>query len=407
MAKVFIFGDFIPTGFGRILRAAGTHLAQRGHEVMGACIQYDGLLPLGLPFWVSSLQGKDHGRAVTDLVATIKPDVVLVGQDFPYLEMVRFATGIDWSVTAFVGLTPIDGTPVDRRWLTAARSFDALMTISEFGVQALKDAGVRASLCPPGVDMAEFHRLPDDQRAALRDRLMLPREAFVVGMMAMNQGRKDFPGLIEGWWRALKDIPDAFLYLDCDKASPAGWDIPAQLVEALGVDPARIRYREDAVRAGMMGLNERYNLLDLHGVIAHREGYGLPHTEAAATGCPTMANDYCSGREVTGGGAHGLLIKAAPARMGTWGGARDFNADLDDLAAQIRWAYEHPAELRAMSERASQWAKTRPWNAASEAIERAILDALAKRAAPPNVPQPTAPDVVNAGVMIAAGRGQQ
>lgn len=402
--KVFIFGDHIPTGFGRILRAVGSHLLARGYEVTGACIQYDGLLPLGLPYWVGSLQGKDHARAASDMVRALRPDVVLVGQDFPYLDLVRHATSIDWSVTACVGLTPIDGVPVDARWLALARELDGLLTISEFGVQALKEAGVRATHCPPGVDPAEFHRLPDDRRAALRDALGIPREAFVTGMMAMNQGRKDFPALIKGWWDALRDVPDAYLLLDCDRVSPAGWDIPAWLLGPLGVDPARVRFRDDAVRAGLTALNDRYNLLDLHGVIAHREGYGLPHGEAAATGCPTMAIDYCSGREVTGHGRHGLLIKATPARIGTWGGAVDYHADVADLARQIRHAYEHPAELRAMGERALAWAKTRTWERAGEAVERVIRAALDRRAGVPAPPALPMPD--GAGVRVAVGGAQ-
>ncbi len=414
--KVLIYGDVaVPTGFGRIGAQVGKYLLARGYDVRGACVQYDGLLPppTGVPFWVSALQGKDAGQGpwgfspvVGNIARAWGADVVLSLQDFPYNQALRGNSGIDWSVTAHIVITPIDGVPVFHQWRDVAPQFDALMTISEFGVEALKDAGVRATLCPPGVDTSEFHRLPDAQRAELRDKVGLPRDAFVVGMMAMNQGRKDFPALVEGFHRAFKDIPNAYLYLDCDKVSPAGWDIPHSLVGPVGLNPERVKYREDAGRAGVLTLNERYNLLDLHGVIAHREGYGLPHTEAAATGCPTMAIDYCSGREVVGEhNERGALIAATPGRFGTWGGARDYLADIDDLARQMRWLHDHPAELRARGARALEWARARTWDKTGEVVATVLADVLHKRA--PDLERrrqnaqpkpPAAPGIIPAGI---------
>lgn len=380
MARILIYGDLIPTGFGRICRAVGVHLARRGHEVMGACIQYDGLLPLGLPFHVGALAGKDHGQAVTGMCTAYQPDLVLSVQDFPYHIMLRHATGIDWSTTAHVVITPVDGAPIYRDWLDMVPQFDRLLTISEFGVETFRKAGQNVGLCPPGVDVGEFHRLDDETRGALRDKMGIPRDAFVLGVMAMNQGRKDFPAMVKGFWDAFVDVPNAYLYLDCEKVSPAGWDIPKQLVIAGGVDPTRVRYREDAAKVGLMDLNERYNLLDLHMVLAHREGFGLPHVEAMATGIPSVAIDYCSGREVISDDERGALIKATPEAFGTWGGAMDYNADPHDLATKLRYLYDHPEERKARGERALEWAKGRTWDKAAQAVEDALVTVLQKRA---------------------------
>lgn len=48
--------------------------------------------------------------------------------------MARHAAGIDWSTAAQIVITPVDGVPIYRDWLDAAKQFDALLTISEFGV---------------------------------------------------------------------------------------------------------------------------------------------------------------------------------------------------------------------------------------------------------------------------------
>lgn len=393
--RILVFGDFLPTGFGRITRRAALHLHQAGYEVIGACVQWDGILPLPqpVPFHVCALNGRDGGQGpvgfagvIAPIIAAAQPDVLLSVQDFPYHEALRHAP-IDWSVLAHLAITPLDGVPIDARWLRVAPQFDALLTISEFGVAAFKEHGIRADLCPPGVDPREFHRLPDPQRAALRDQLGLPRDAFVVGVMAMNQGRKDFPTMIAAFADAFRDVPEAYLYLDCEATSPVGWDIPHMLLAPNRLDPARVRFRADARRAGIGDLNARYNLLDLHMVIAHREGYGLPHGEALATGCPTVAIDYCSGREIVGktgtNDARGWLIPARPAHpgaFGTWGGALDYWADRLALVNALREAYDQPAERLARGARGAAWARDeRPWSRAADAVLAALDRVLIAR----------------------------
>lgn len=389
--RILVFGDFLPTGFGRITREVALHLHQAGYEVIGACVQWDGILPLPqpVPFHVCALNGRDHGQGpagfaavLAQIVQAAQPDVLLSVQDFPYHEALRHAP-IDWSVLAHIVITPLDGVPVDTRWLRIAPEFDALLTISEFGVAAFKEQGIRADLCAPGVDPREFYRLPDTQRAALRDQLGLPRDAFVVGVMAMNQGRKDFPTMIAAFAEAFRDVPEAYLYLDCEPVSPVGWDIPNMLLAPNRLDPGRVRFRADAFKAGIGDLNTRYNLLDLHMVIAHREGYGLPHGEALATGCPTIAIDYCSGREIVGDDARGWLIPATPAHpgaFGTWGGALDYWADLPALEAALREAYDHPSERLARGARGVEWAHSeRSWLRASAAVLSVVERVIAQR----------------------------
>ena len=381
--RILLFGDVaVPTGFGRIGAQVGRYLHERGCHVIGACVQYDGLLPppTGVPFFVAALNGKDHASALTGITEAFQPHAIVSLQDFPYHLMLRQATLIDWSTIAHVAVTPVDGVPIYRAWLDAAPEFDALLTISEFGVRAFETAGQPVTLCPPGVDTAVFHRLPDDQRAELRARLALPPDAFVLGVMAMNQGRKDYPAMLAGFAEAFRAVPDAYLYLDCEANSPAGWDIPRQLLAPNGLDPARVRFRADAVRAGLIDLNERYNLLDVHMVLAHREGFGLPHVEAMATGIPSVALDYCSGPEIVGrDDERGLLVRAEPRQFGTWGGAVDYDADLAHLAAGLRTLYENADERRARGQRAAAWAAARSWNHAGAAVHAAIKRALAGR----------------------------
>ena len=389
-----IYGDFFPTGFGRICRHVAQHLTNNKYELLGACVQWDGILPLqpaSMPFHVCALSGRDQGQGpaglanvIANVVSVFRPDVLISVQDFPYHEALR-AARIDWSVMAHVVITPVDGVPVAQRWLDLVPQFDAFMTISEFGVKAFKEHGLKADLCPPGVDMSEFFRLPDSARGDMRDVLSIPHEAFVVGAMAMNQGRKDFPSMIRAFSEAFRDEPNAYLYLDCERMSPMGWDIPGLLLKGNKLDEGRVRFREDAVKAGLMTLNARYNLLDLHMVTAHREGYGLPHGEAMATGIPSVALDYCSASEIIGANERGYLIPAAPTHpgaFGTWGGALDYWPDMKAFEAILREAFEKSAERKARGERALEWVKTqRSWDRTGKAVENVLERVWARRSA--------------------------
>lgn len=420
--KILIYGDFRPTGFGRINAGVGKHLYNTNkYELRGACIQWDGIMSEAmpaLPFEVSPLNGRDKdffpgpvgfAHVMSNIIGAWRPDVLISTQDFPYHEALR-AAPIDWSVMGHIVITPVDGVPVAPQWINLVPQFDAFMTISEFGVKAFKDAGRRADLCPPGVDSAEFYRLDDPTRAALRAKMGIAQDAFVVGVMAMNQGRKDFPSMVRGFAEAYRDIPEAILYLDCDPVSPMGWHIPDTLLKGNNLDPACVKFRQDAFAAGITSLNERYNLLDLHMVLAHREGYGLPHGEALATGCPTIANDYCSGREIVGDNARGWLIPALPPHpgaFGTWGGALDVWPNMEALTTALREAYEKPAERRARGERGKAWAATeRTWTKTGEAVDRVVervlakrKDDLAKKYAMPAPPAPPLQATIPAGIV--------
>ncbi len=388
--KVFVLSDSpMPSGFGRISNEVCSRLVQRGHQVHVGSILWDGIALIDAgdwyappthkyPFHISGLAGRDIWAYFNNLINLTQPDVVISCQDFPYAYTAYHNCRIDWSRRAFCIITPIDGEPIYEDWLRLVDDADGTMVISEFGVEAMRRAGKQVRLCPPGIDMHVFHPATSDERKALRAKANIPENAFVLGMMAMNQGRKDIPHTLDGFAKFSMDKPEALLYLDMDKVNPAGWNIPA-LAKTKGIPEGKILYKEDLLKRGLTELRDRYCILDAHSVLAHREGFGLPLVESQACKIPTIAAAWCSGIEVCGNGK-GYLVDVLPqSRNSTWGGALDFDPDLDSFVKILEAVYNNPIGARAIAHEGYQWAIQRTWDKTADNVEKLLLEIEEKK----------------------------
>lgn len=384
--KVLIASDCgVPTGYGRIADEVGVRLKRRGYDIMAVSYYFDGLLPanlggVALPYHVGVLNGKPSPQqAIGQVINVWQPDVVLSIQDMPYHTGLFYMPVTDWSRIARVIITPVDGVPIFPDWVKLAGEVDGMLTISQFGVEAYGAKGVRARLCRPGVNTDAFYRKTPAERAELRAKLGLKPDDFLLGTMCQNQGRKAVSLMVQGFMEFAKDKPNAKYLLDMDEVSAAGWHLP-YLIEQQGWDASKVIYRSDAARAGLVDLNDRYNALDAHVVLAHREGYGLPLAEAMACGVVSMALDYCSGTEIVGGGKGCLIKDIGYTVPGTWGGAEDRYPDMADFVAQLNFLHDNPAEREALALRGMAWARAQTWDAAADAVQAEIEAAAAKRA---------------------------
>lgn len=383
-AKVLIFGDSgVPSGFGRICDEIGINLVARGMQVFAVSLLYDGLLPpmyekKPLPYHVASVAEHQWPEKTVNIIKAVQPDVIMCVQDAPYADTM-WNLPIDWSRHAFIIVTPVDGTPLYPGWLPTFKSADIVFTISEFGVNAIREAGAPAHLLRMGVDANKFYPLPESERRRLRVLANIDPEAFVFGTVAANQGRKAWPAMLEAFFKFAVGNASARYICNTDPISPAGWDIRSLCVQN-GWDTQKLIFRDDLIRLGIEGLNERYNLMDLHGVIAHREGFGMPLLESQAAGVATVAMDYCSGTEVCGGGRGYLLGSLPYTSISTWGGARDHHPDVEQLAAIIHDAANNPAKRQAIAEEGMKAARARSWTESVDKVHQAIVRILERRA---------------------------
>jgi glycosyltransferase involved in cell wall biosynthesis len=403
MKILVVSDDGVSTGYGRISMETNARLTQRGYEVMALSLYYDALLPASndskaLPYWVGSLAGKPNWiESVIAVVNAWQPDVIHVTQDAPYAEQLRNAP-LDWSRYALVVMTPVDGAPVRRQWIDTLKQADGTLSISQFGVDTHRAAGVPSELCRPGVDGNTFYQMSQIDRHNMRLKVGIAPDAFVVGTMCMNQGRKDIPDMLRAFFAFAADKPTARYLLDMDATSPAGWDIIQDICAPNGWDTSKLLFRADAMRAGIVTLRARYNLLDAHQVISHREGWGLPLVEAMACGVANIALDWCSGTEICGEGRGILIDPIEYTQVSTWGGSLDKFPNVEQLTAKLQWLYDNPHERLAMANKGMAWARTLTWDAATDAVAKVYERVMQKRSqnAPIQLPMiaPPLPPVV-------------
>ena len=374
--------DGMPSGYGRISGSVMSRLVRRDWNLMAASISYDGLLtPVheGQPmsYQVASLAGhNDWPEKVYLMSKALRPQVVLVIHDMTVARAVRESM-IDWSRTAFCVITPVDGVPISPPWVRILREAEGTMSISHFGVAAHKSLGINSTLCQPCANLDLFRPAADGEQAAVRQRLGIDEDAFVLISVAMNQTRKAWDAMLRGFFAFAADKPNARYIVNTQDNSPAGWNIP-EMCEVFGWDQRKLIFAQDCDARGVNSLRDRYIASDLHVVLAYREGFGVPHVEAMSCGLPTMALDYCSGREICGNG-RGYLIPALDyTTVSLWGSALNRHPDEAEFTKALHRAHDDSAERAHIARTGMEYARSLSWDQTADAV-----DAMLRRAVVP------------------------
>jgi glycosyltransferase involved in cell wall biosynthesis len=268
------------------------------HGLQGARLQWNGLdvyPALGGTYGNECILG--HAES---FFGSPRGGLVLTLMDVPGLDAAT------WSRLNVACWVPVDHDPAPP----AVRSFFAgtaaiPIAMSRFAHERL--SGVDALYVPHGVDTAVFSPRP---QAEARQRVGLPRSAFVVGAVAMNKGypsRKSLPQIVEAFAAFRARHGEALLYLHTDLSGiyQEGVDL-GPLLHAFELDPEIVRfpdqYRYQFDPVGDEHMADVYCSLDVLLNPAMGEGFGLPVLEAQACGVPAVVTDFTAMSEVCGAG---------------------------------------------------------------------------------------------------------
>lgn len=296
------------TGYGVQTALFTPRLRDLGHKVeisatwgsMGDTLEWD-----GIPVYPADDR---YGNAtLAPLYDRVKPDVLITLHDVFVLNP-QIAQGRTMACWA-----PVDHDPCPPKVTQFFKDSGARpIAMSRFGERALKDAGLDPLYVPHGVDTAAFR--PASNRDEVRDALGIPRDGFVAGMVANNQGhsppRKAFPQALQAFAEFRQAHTDAVLFLHTEMGGnrsrgPArGIDLFG-LLERFEIPLTAVRWTDQLqLELGvpteyMAGL---YNALDVLLMPSYGEGFGVPIIEAQACGTPVIVTDWTSMPELCGSG---------------------------------------------------------------------------------------------------------
>jgi glycosyltransferase involved in cell wall biosynthesis len=273
-----------------------------------------------------------------------------------------------WREMNSVHWTPIDHEPCPPPISGYFHATAAVpIAMSRFGEEQLRNAGVEPLYCPHGVDTSTYKPVP---KAEAREATNIPKDAFVVGMVAANKGNPPRKCFMEAFqaFKAFRDRhPEAILYLHTEMSGKFdGVNIP-EAIDLAGVDRSSVvfcdQYRVVHYPFPPETMAKIYSSFDVLLMASGGEGFGVPTVEAQACGVPVIVSDFSAQPELVGAGwtvsgtRHYTPLKA-------W----QFIPNVEDMVAALEAAYG-----RSRAERREDARKARKL-AESYDVERVLHD---------------------------------
>ena len=205
-------------------------------------------------------------------------------------------------VSRWTPLFPIDHDPLPPPIRERVSQAFARIVYSRFGERMMHEAGLDCYYAPHMID-CEVHK-PKPKRIS-REKMGLPQDAFIVGMVAANKGnpsRKCFQQQLEAFKILHTRHPDTRLHLHTSKGIRGGGEevnLP-ELIDYLGLNDCTTFVDPYAYMKGIPddGVATVYNAFDVLTSVSMGEGFGIPIVEAQANGVPVIVGDWTSMSEL-------------------------------------------------------------------------------------------------------------
>jgi len=354
------------TGYAKVGRELLPRLARRVERVAAAgwfhpgeeVVRKDGyrIYPAGGSFGAGALES---------ILEAEKPDLIITLGDFWMFDWWR-KSPLFGSVPV-VGYHLLDGKVAHRAFSEALQASSYTAAASGFAAEVIRRAvrDKEAPIIPFGVD-PDVYRPADDMgeaRAALPAGANNPpvgKDRFIVGCVARNQPRKQFPLLLKAFAAFSADKPDALLYLHTSPMD-SGWDLP-ELIKEHGLTERTLL--PQGVTA-LTGVSEKemaqvFSAFDVCVLPSAGEGFGLPVLEAMACGVPVVATDCSALSELVRD--RGELIRVRERLLVGQFRVEQALPDTDHLVELMERLYLDPELRQEYGQRGRAFAETMTWD---------------------------------------------
>jgi len=209
--------------------------------------------------------------------------------------------------TPWVPWVPIDHATIPPYIFDKIKQASSRITMTKHASVEMDKSGLAYHYVPCGVDTGIYRPL---DRAESREKMQLPADKFIVGMVAANKGapsRKSFQANIAAFAALKKKHGDCILYLHSIDGPRVGWD--AEDLKAY-CDVMGLTYGynmndnakgKDIIFADQYGLAvgypsemmaALYSAMDVFLLVTKGEGFGIPLIEAQACGTPVITGGW-------------------------------------------------------------------------------------------------------------------
>lgn len=265
----------------------------------------------------------------------------------------------------------------------------------------LKD---RVKVIHHGVETNLFFPISEEERQAFRKEYFpecVKPDTYLIVNVSRNQPRKDISRTMAAFAEFKKQVPNSHLYLHCKPEDAGGsiLEMARNFKLSLGVDYSVPVDFNAGVGYPIETVNKIYNAADLCVTTTLGEGWGFITTEAMATKTPILAPNITSILDIFGSyvpvdpntgtkgeepGNYDLndwlfahdgidQVRGIPVKAGSTSsewicmGLEDNErirplTNIDDMVMKMKWAYENPERVKAMTERAYKWVQGITWD---------------------------------------------
>jgi len=265
----------------------------------------------------------------------------------------------DWR---YIGIFPLDGGPLSRRFALPIQFMNEAFAISKFAYQCCRDLELDVEYLPIGIDLEYWGPTEKEDRKAHREQFEVS-DKFVVLFVGDNHERKYAAGAMEMFAKFSKDKDNAELWMITRLSSLYGFDLE-YYARMWGIE-TKVKLWERTLDSE--DLRTMYGAADVLLNTSKAEGLGLPLLEVMAIGGAIPVGTRTSAIPELIEEGTGLLIESEHDFWDVYGDTRRTFPSIEDGAAKLQLLYEASDDFKEhMREFGRAYARSRPWDCAIE-----------------------------------------